>query len=64
MPGPWEQALGGHALLAVGYSESIYRFIIRNSWGEAWIKIGISNTFSYPLDPNLSDDFWVIMMVE
>jgi hypothetical protein len=57
MPGSWEQALGGHTLLVVGYSDSIHRFIVRNSWGEAWIKIGISNAFSYLLDPNLGDGF-------
>jgi len=51
-------------LLVVGYSDSFHRFIVRNSWGEAWIKIGISNAFLYLLDPNLGDGFWVIMMVE
>ena len=64
MPGSWEQALGGHALRVVGYSDSIRRFIVRNSWGEAWIKICISNAFLYLLDPNLGDGFWVIMMIE
>jgi C1A family cysteine protease len=34
MPSPDEARLGGHALLAVGYSDEKKHFIVRNSWGE------------------------------
>lgn len=34
MPHPDEQELGGHAILAVGYTET--HVICRNSWGEEW----------------------------
>lgn len=46
-----EQALGGHAFLAVGYDDSKKRFIIRNSF-----------TLPYPYldDRDLSGDFWTI----
>ena len=36
MPTPKEQALGGHAVLAVGYDEATGRFLVRNSWGSGW----------------------------
>jgi hypothetical protein len=38
MPGSWEQALGEHTLLVVGYSDPIHRFIERNSWGRSLDK--------------------------
>lgn len=33
MPQSTERAIGGHAVLAVGYDDSQERFIVRNSWG-------------------------------
>jgi C1A family cysteine protease len=34
-----EQAVGGHAVVAVGYDDSINWFIVRNSWGHLeWIN--------------------------
>lgn len=32
-PGPNERAIGGHAVMAVGYDEAKGWFICRNSWG-------------------------------
>jgi C1A family cysteine protease len=64
MPGPKEEVLGGHAVLAVGYDDSIQRFIVRNSWGPKWgIKGYFTMPYTYLLEPNLSDDFWTIRMV-
>lgn len=51
MPGSREPALGGHALLVVGYSDSIHRFIVRNSWGEAWMKIRYFQCLLIPARP-------------
>lgn len=65
MPGPKEEVLGGHAVLAVGYDESSQRFIVRNSWGTGWaIKGYFTMPYTYLLDANLSDDFWTIRLVK
>jgi C1A family cysteine protease len=65
MPGADEKALGGHAVMAVGYHESSKRFIVRNSWGNDW---GLTGYFTMPYDylanENLADDFWTIRVVE
>ena len=65
MPQPGEKAVGGHAVMAVGYNDTHQWFIVRNSWGTSW---GIAGYFTLPyqylLEPNLSDDFWTIRIVE
>jgi hypothetical protein len=64
MPGPGEQQIGGHAVLAVGYDDSQQWFIVRNSWGAAW---GMSGYFTLPYtyltQSSLAADFWTIRLV-
>lgn len=64
MPALSEKLLGGHAVLAVGYSDASQRILVRNSWGANW---GINGHFTIPYayltDSNLSDDFWTIRLV-
>jgi C1A family cysteine protease len=61
MPKRNECALGGHAVLAVGYDDGKQTFIIRNSWGEDWGQKGyFTMPYKYLRDRNLSDDFWTI----
>src|SRR2546422_117422 len=64
MPGPTERAVGGHAVMAVGYDEASQTFLARNSWGEAW---GIAGYFTMPytylVQPGLASDLWTIRLV-
>jgi C1A family cysteine protease len=61
MPKKGERVVGGHAVLAVGYSDASKRFVVRNSWGTGWGKKGyFTIPYAYLSDRNLSDDFWTI----
>ncbi len=61
MPQHGERALGGHAVMAVGYDDAEKRFIVRNSWGTKWgMKGYFTMPYHYLSDRNLSDDFWTI----
>jgi C1A family cysteine protease len=59
IPKKKERAIGGHAVLAVGYDRKAKRFLVRNSWGINWGKSGY---FTMPYDylETLSADFWTI----
>ncbi len=65
MPGAAEKALGGHAVLAVGYDDAEQRFVVRNSWGTRWGQKGyFTMPYAYLMDDNLSDDFWTVRVTE
>jgi C1A family cysteine protease len=61
MPKPGEKCVGGHAVLMVGYNDTVQRFLFRNSWGPEW---GIGGYFSVPYayvtNMRLTSDAWVI----
>lgn len=60
-----ERALGGHAVLCVGYSNTKKQFIVQNSWGSDWADKGYFYLpFDYLTNSNLSDDFWTVRLVE
>src|SRR3989442_3236482 len=40
MPAPSERAIGGHAVVAVGYEDANQWFLVRNSWGTGWGMVG------------------------
>jgi C1A family cysteine protease len=64
MPASGEQALGGHAVLAVGYDDATGRFLVRNSWGTGWGQDGyFTMLYPYLTDRSLSSDFWAINTV-
>lgn len=55
-----EKLLGGHAVVAVGYSNKRRAFLIRNSWGTDW---GMDGYFLMPyqfITSSQCSDFWVI----
>jgi C1A family cysteine protease len=65
VPTPSEDFLGGHAVLMVGYDHQRRVFICRNSWGEEWGDKGYFYLpYEYITNPNLSDDFWAIQLVQ
>lgn len=63
MPGRTEKALGGHAVLAVGYSDASNRILARNSWGTNWgINGHFTIPYSYLANTDLAGDFWTIRL--
>jgi C1A family cysteine protease len=61
LPGGNDTSIGGHAVLAVGYTDQTNHFIIRNSWGPDQGENGYYYMpYSYLTDHTLSSDFWVI----
>lgn len=61
LPGPNDQPVGGHAVLAVGYDDGEGQFIVRNSWGPEQADKGYFYLpYEYAIDPQLASDFWVI----
>ncbi len=59
MPAKDERAIGGHAVVAVGYDQAAKRFLVRNSWGKKW---GMGGYFTVPFEylETLAADFWTI----
>ena len=64
MPTPGEAAIGGHAVMGVGYDDSNQWFIVRNSWNTTWgMKGYFTLPYAYVTDPHLADDFWTIRLI-
>jgi C1A family cysteine protease len=61
MPQTGERVVGGHAVLAVGYSDAETRFVVCNSWGTGWgMKGYFTMPYDYVGDRQLADDLWTI----
>ena len=76
MPKQGDPVVGGHAVLAVGYSDPKSHLIVRNSWGPSWGDHGyfympyeyltgskVSSDASPISHVKLASDFWAIQMV-
>ena len=60
IPRNGERVLGGHAVLAIGYSDAKKAFLIKNSWSKDWKDAGhfwMPYSFITGVD---CDDFWVL----
>jgi len=66
-----EGCLGGHAVVAVGYDDSISdptwakpgAFLVRNSWGPEWGQAGYFwMSYAYVTNPDLASDFWSVRL--
>jgi C1A family cysteine protease len=65
LPKRSEKALGGHAVMAVGYDDATKRFLVRNSWGKDWGQQGyFTMPYAYLDDRNLADDLWTLRVLE
>jgi C1A family cysteine protease len=65
LPGSSERAIGGHAVVGVGYQDAKQWFIVRNSWGGGWgLKGYFTLPYAYLTDENLASDFWTIRVVQ
>ena len=63
MPSISDSLLGGHALLAVGYSDLTGYFRVQNSWGDSWGNKGYcSIPYGYFMSPHASD-MWQLLFV-
>jgi C1A family cysteine protease len=64
MPRFGERAVGGHAVMAVGYDDARQWFVVRNSWGAGWgMKGYFTMPYAYLLQGGLSQDFWTIRLI-
>jgi C1A family cysteine protease len=65
LPGSDERAIGGHAVVGVGYNDAKQWFVVRNSWGNRWgLKGYFTLPYAYLTDENLASDFWTIRVVQ
>ena len=64
MPVAGDAAIGGHAVMAVGYDDGEQRFTVRNSWGTSWGQQGyFTIPYAYVTNANLASDFWTIRLI-
>lgn len=61
-----ERALGGHAVMGIGYNDNERRVLVKNSWGKDWgLKGTLGGYFTMPYefisDPDQASDFWTVV---
>jgi C1A family cysteine protease len=65
MPGPGETAIGGHAVLAIGYDDGEQWLVCRNSWGATQADGGYFYLpYAYLAIPDAIGDLWSVRTIE
>ncbi len=65
VPADGEMALGGHAMLIIGYDMEARMYLVRNSWGARWGDRGYCRIPFVMVDnPRMSWDFWIVRSIE
>ena len=65
LPSSRDTVLGGHAVLAVGYDDAAFRFVVRNSWGATSQDKGYFYLpYVYLTESDWAADFWVVRLME
>jgi C1A family cysteine protease len=65
LPAGGDSAIGGHAVMCVGYDDATQQFTIRNSWGAGAGEHGYYYMpYAYLTNPHLSSDFWTIRSIK
>ena len=61
MPAQADQALGGHAVVVVGYDDAKQWWIVRNSWGKGWGAKGyFYMPYAFVTPQNVSDQWTAV----
>ena len=61
MPKQDEKILGGHAVVAVGFDDTMKCFTVRNSWGESWGDKGyFYMPYEFITNPEYASEFYAI----
>lgn len=65
MPTKSDQVVGGISMVLVGYDNKKKHWIVRNNWGKQWGDKGYGYIpFSYLINPQLANSFWVIYKLD
>lgn len=63
MPANNESMIGGHAVMAVGYNDSMGCMKIRNSWGNWGVQGYFFMPYAFISNPNYASDFWTANLI-
>jgi C1A family cysteine protease len=63
-PSVKDQAVGGHAVMAVGYDDAKGRILFRNSWGAGWGDEGYGTLPYDYVDKKIARDYWALTKLE
>lgn len=64
LPEKYEELLGGHSIVIVGYNDKKKNYIFINSWGKSWGNDGIGYIpYEYLNNVELADEFFILTKI-